>query len=400
MPNFRYKAINQEGKMVESVLLAPNQKSVIAQLQKLSMTPVSIALEKEKSAIKNTSSVKLDVKTVVMFTKQLQTLLKAGIPIVTCLNVIKEQSESENFEQVITAIAKDIEGGSKLSDALAEFPKAFPELYINSIKVGEISGTLEDTLIQLANFLEEDERIKKAVKKALRYPVMVIVALIVAFFLFVTMIIPNFLPIFEMSGAELPLPTKILMGIYYALTDYGIFVLLLLGILAGVGVMWYRSPQGPFQLDSLKLKIPVMGELIRKVNISRFAKLFYTMNSTGIPITKTFTIIHQTLDNLVFRKEVEKIQGLLVKGSDIASALKQSPYFTKLLVIMISIGEQSGSLDEMLGNVSEYYYQEVNDTVDNLTSMIEPIVTVVLGGMMLFLALAVFLPMWDMIGTM
>jgi type II secretory pathway component PulF len=399
MPNFKYKAINQEGKTVESVILAASQLVVVKQLQDLNMTPVSITLEKEKKSIKTTNKIKVDIKAILLFTKQLQTLLKAGIPIITCLSVIKEQAESENFEKMIEAISQDIEAGSKLSDALSQFPKAFPIIYINSIRVGEISGTLEDTLLQLSGFLEEDEKIKKEVKKALRYPTMVFIGMIGAFVVFTTFVIPNFIPIFEMSGSELPLPTKILLGLYYLFTDYGIP--LLIGIAAAIAgfMTWAKTPNGQYKVDLLRLNIPVMGQLTRKLNISRFAKLFHTMNKTGIPITRTFEIIRDTLDNLVYQDEVKKIQANIIRGNDIASSLKQSPYFSKLLIIMISIGEKSGSLDEMLGNVSEYYYQEVTETVENLTSMIEPIVTLVLGAMMLFLSLAIFLPMWNMIGA-
>jgi len=399
MPNFRYKALNKEGKVVESAIIAPDQKIVIQQLQKLNMTPVDITLEKEQKIAKKTTSTKVDIKSILLFTKQLQTLLKAGIPIVTCLNVIKEQAQTENFESMIEAIARDIEEGSKLSDSLAQFPKAFPPIYINSIKVGEVSGTLEDTLLQLSSFMEEDEKVKKEVKKALRYPMIVTLGMLSAFIIFTTVVIPNFIPIFELSGGELPLPTKILMGIYYLLTDYGIYTALVASVI-GLGVFfWARTPDGKYKIDYFKLKTPVMGQLIQKTNIARFAKLFYTMNHTGIPIIRSFEIIRDTLDNLVYYEEVEKFRKKIMKGGDIASSIKESPYFTKLLVTMISIGEQSGSLDEMLGNVSTYYNQEVSETVDNMTSLIEPIVTVVLGITMLFLALAIFLPMWDMMSA-
>ncbi|MCB0283668.1 MAG: type II secretion system F family protein [Calditrichae bacterium] len=399
MPNFRYKAINPEGKVVESVILAADQKVVIQQLQKLKMTPVSITVEKERQLTGKGKSSKVDIKAILLFTKQLRTLIRAGIPIVTCLNVIKEQAQTETFENMITAVARDIEEGSKLSDALAQFPKAFPPIYVNSIRVGEISGTIEETLEQLAAFMEEDDKVKKQVKKALRYPIIVISGLLVAFVVFTTFVIPNFIPIFEMSGKALPLPTRVLMGFYYLITNYGLFILIaIIGAIIAL-VSWARTPKGRFSVDSWKLKLPIMGQLVQKVNISRFAKLFHTMNRTGIPITKSFEITRDALDNVVYQQEVEKVRQKIMKGGDIASSLKQSPYFSKLLVIMISIGEKSGSLDEMLGNVSTYYYQDVNETVDNLTGMIEPIVTVLLGIMMIFLALAIFLPMWDMMSA-
>lgn len=397
MPTFRYRAINPEGKTVESLILAADQKVVVQQLQKLKMTPVSITSEKEHNYSERIESSKIDIASVLLFTKQLRTLIKTGIPIVTCLNVIKEQTQTEAFEKMIRTISKDIEEGSKLSDALSQFPKTFTPIYINSIKVGEASGTLEDILEQLAKFIEEDEKVKKEVKKALRYPVLVISGLFVAFIVFTTFVIPNFVPIFEMSGNDLPLPTKILMGIYYVIVNYGIFVLLAIIALISGFVAWSRTPQGRLSVDLIKLKLPIMGPLIQKVNISRFTKLFHTMNRTGIPIIKSFEIIKEALDNKVYQNEIEKVRADIIKGKSIASSLKQSPHFSKLLIIMIAIGEKSGSLDEMLGNVSSYYYQEVNESVENLTTLIEPIITVILGAMMIFLALAIFLPMWEMI---
>ena len=398
MPNFKYKAINSEGKTVESVMLAADQKVVLKQLQKLKMTPVSVTVYNEKKKT-HKSRARVDTRYVLMFTKQLFTLLKAGIPIVTCLNVIKEQAEEPGFKDMIGAIAADIEAGSKLSDALAQFPRTFPALYVNSVRVGEISGTMEDTLEQLGAFMEEDDKIKKAVKKALRYPSFVMAGLAGAFVVFTTLVIPNFIPLFEMSGQELPLPTRILMGFYYLFTDYGLIFAISLGLLGAALMSYFKTPAGRYNLDRWRLKIPIMGKLVRKLNISRFSKLLYTMNSTGISILRSFEIIQDTLENQVYKKEVEAIRERVSVGESIAHAIKQSPYFDNLLIIMINIGERSGSLDEMLGNVSEHYYREVGETVENLTSMIEPIVTVVLGFMMLFFALAIFLPMWGMINA-
>ena len=399
MPNYKYRAINQDGKMIESVLVAPTQNYVIEQLLKLKLTPVEIKIEKEKQVLKGAKSARVDVKSILLFTKQLRTLIKAGIPIVTCLHVIKDQAPNDEFENIVATVAKDIEEGSKLSDALSKFPRAFPSIYINAIKVGEVSGTLEDALEQLARFMEEDEKIKKAVKKALRYPVIVVCAMITAFTIFVTYVIPNFIPIFEMSGTALPLPTEVLMGLYYLITDYGLYTFVILAVSLSGFIVWARTGKGRYKVDELKLKIPILGKLVQKTNIARFAKLFYTLNHTGITIVKSFEIMSETLDNLVYQNEVKKIKSFVIKGGEIASALKQSPYFTKLLATMISIGEKSGSLDEMLENVSSYYYQEVKETVDNLTASIEPVVTVILGASVLVLALALFLPMWGMMNA-
>jgi len=201
---------------------------------------------------------------------------------------------------------------------------------------------------------------------------------------------------FESMGTELPLPTKILIGIHDIIANYGLIVLgVTIALIVGV-VLYIRTPKGRFNFDYLLLEIPVVGEFIRKVNVSRFAKLFFTMNKTGISITKAFEIMQQTMDNQVYYKEIGIVADKISRGEKIADSIGQSVYFTSLLVEMISIGEKSGSLDDMLYSVSEYYTKEVSDNVANLTSLIEPIVTVVMGGMILILALAMFMPMWGM----
>ncbi len=399
MPNYKYKAVNEEGRTIESVLMAPDIPEVKRQLKELNMLVISVREVKSK---KNTNLFKLAVKEniVLHFTKQLYTLLKAGIPIVTGLKALREQVKDENFKQVIEIITQDVEGGSKLSDALSQFPKIFPPIYVNSVKIGEVSGTLEETLRYLHSYLEDDAQMKRDVKKAFRYPLFVMIGLVGAFIVFTTTVIPNFMPLFQQSGKELPLPTRILIAMHDYIADYGLLILVATVLLI-VGIVYYiRTPAGKLKFDNLLLHLPIMGEFVRKVNIARFTRLFFTMNKTGISITKAFEIMRKTMGNEVYNKELKIIADKISAGEDLSNSVGQSPYFTALLVEMLSIGEKSGSLDEMLASISEYYSREVADTVKNLTSLIEPIVTVVLGGMILLLALAMFLPMWDMLNIL
>jgi len=395
MPNFKYRAVNSEGRMVESVLLGRDSGDVMAQLRDLGMVVINVSEIKSK---KTTDQFKLKIKdvTILHFTRQLYTLLKAGLPIVSSLRAVKEQTSDENFKEVVESISHDIEQGSTLSSALGRFPRVFPPIFVNSIKIGEVSGTLEETLNYIYRFIDDDSRMKKEVKKALRYPLFVTIGLIGAFIVFTTMVIPNFIPMFEAQKMELPLPTRILIGMHYAIMHYGFLIVLILAAVI-TGVWFYiRTPNGRFQFDQLMLSLPVIGDFVNKVNLSRFSRLFYTMNRTGINITNTFSIMQETMENAVFRKELSLVSERIIRGQEIANSLKQSRYFSPLLVEMISIGEKSGSLDDMLNNVSEYYSHEVSDTVANLTSLIEPVITIGLGGMILLLALAMFLPMWDM----
>jgi len=399
MPNYKYKAVNSEGKTVESILLAPTSSDVKKRLREMNMVIISVT---EVTADKKPVKISMRIKEGVIhhFTKQLHTLLKAGIPILASLRALKEQTPDENFKEIIESIVQDVEGGSKFSDALSQFPKVFPPIYINSVKVGEISGTLEDTLKYLYEYLVQESQMKKDVKKAFRYPMFVMLGLIGAFFVFTTTVLPNFLPMFQSSGTELPLPTRILLGMYSLITDYGMISVTVLIILIAIIIVYARTADGKYHLETLLLKLPVIGEFIKKVNVARLAKLFYTMNKTGLSITKAFDIMQETIENAVYSKEIAIISEKINRGEEISVSLAHSPYFTTLLVEMVTIGEKSGSLDEMLYNVSEYYNKEVAETVENMTSLIEPIVTVVMGGMVLLLALAMFLPMWDMMNVL
>ncbi len=399
MPNYKYKAYNQDGKLIESVVLASNEEDVRRQLDELNMIPVYIHKVESKS---KTKKLKLNVKDdqVLLFTKQLSTMLRAGIPMLLALQTVKDQTKEENFKYVIETIAKDIEQGSKFSDALAQFPKIFSEIYINAIRVGEISGTLEDSLQYMHEYMEKDIKMKSAVKKALRYPMFVIFAIIAAFFIFVTTVIPNFIPIFQATGADLPLPTKILLGIYSLLTKYGVLFFSGLSVLIGLAIYYFRKPKGRFWLDENILKLPVFGDFLRKVIMARFARLFFTMNKTGVNITEALEIIQTSLGNLFFNKVLEKVSDRILKGEGIADALRKSGEFPDLLIDMVSIGEKSGSLDDMLFSVANYYEDEVSDMVENMSSLIEPVMTIVLGGMVLLLALALIMPMLDMMKLM
>jgi len=262
--------------------------------------------------------------------------------------------------------------------------------------VGELSGTLEDTLRYLYRYLEEENKIRQNVKKALRYPLLVIFGLIFAFIIFITMVIPNFIPIFTSSGLELPLPTRLLITIYRLITEYSFYLVFTI-LSVAFSLFWYsKTNRGRYYLHKFLLDLPILGGLLRKVSISRFAKLFFTMNRTGIPVVQAFETMSENIENEVYRREIQKVLERVKFGESIAGSLRQSLYFSPFIVEMVAIGEKSGSLDEMLESVSNYYDMEVNEMVNNMTSLIEPVVTVILGGMVFILALAIFLPMWDL----
>jgi type II secretory pathway component PulF len=395
MPDFIYKAFDETGNLLTAEITAINEQDVINHLQKQNLTPIDIkklvAKKLKKRSYRNIKS-----KDVIIFTKQLFTLLKSGVPILVCLDVIKDQTTNPNFEDIVSSIKDEVEQGNSLSDALAQFSKIFPHIYISSVKVGEVSGTLEETLEYLYHYLEDEDKIKKNIKKAFRYPIFVVSGLVVAFFILTTTVVPTFIPLFTSSQIELPVPTKILFTIYQLMSNHWLVIMLVVGIVASAIFLYVRTEKGHFQFHNLKLQFPLFGALLKKVYISQFTKTFCTMNRTGIPVIQIFDTLQSTVENDVYKKEIANARDRIKEGEGIAKSLSYSKYFSSLSVKMISIGEKSGALNEMLTSISEYYDTEVNESVENMTSLIEPVVTVLMGGMVLLFALAIFLPMWNM----
>ncbi len=398
MPVFRYKAMNQAGALVQDELEAPNPGAVAEKLESLGYTPLKISRKKVGGGNIRLFQSKPKVKDneIIVFTRQLVTLLKAGVPLLSALEALAEQTDSEQMRDVIGKIYVDIESGISLSEALAKHPSVFEEMYVNSIRAGEMGGALDQVLLRLANLIEYDRETRARIKSAMRYPIIVVVSLVVAVITLMMLVVPKFIDMFTKLGVELPLPTRILIAVYEAMSHY--WYLGIAGVVLAIAgfKLWVKTPSGRLIWDGFKLKLPVFGPLLMKSYMSRFTRMFETLNRSGLPILQTLEIVGKTVGNAVIRREIEKASMGIRRGDGIASPLKQSKLFPPMVVRMIAIGEQSGSLDEMLKNVSEHYDMEVDYAVKNLTSLIEPMLTVGLGLIVLFLALAIFLPMWDM----
>lgn len=398
MPVFEYKALNKKNMEVTDVIEAENESAAMELLRNMGYTPISISKRKgaaSSSFLGEMFEPKVKTQTLVQFTRQLRTMMSAGIGLMEALDVIETQAEDKFFKKIINGIKKEVSGGSQLSQALAKYPKVFSRLYINSVRIGEVTGNLDEILKRLEEFIVFDERTKKNIKKALRYPTIVMVGVLGAVFFFSMYVIPKFKPLFALSKTGIPLPTKIVLAFSEFTLNYGFFLILAL-VLAVVGLIYYkRTPAGKYNWDKFMLQLPIFGELVQMVELTRFTKTFQTLNKSGIPVVDAFETIIETIDNEVYRAEVKKVLAGLKNGEGIAPSMRKSPYFTNMVIQMIAIGEKSGSLDEMLGIISSFYDEEVENRVSGLTAMIEPIVTVVMGGIVLVLVLALFLPMWN-----
>jgi len=397
---YQFRAISHTGQVVVETLEAPNIGFVTEYLDRLNYLPLQISEKKAGLFSSMSGRKKIDSKEVIVFTKQFATLYKAGVPLLSCLLALEEQAASETMKQILKAVYNDIQSGKPLCDALRPHKEAFSDLYVDMIKVGEAGGVLDEVLTRLVSFLAHDLEIRTNIKKATRYPIIVLTGIAIAFVVLILMVVPKFVEIFKKMKVELPLPTQILIGINTAITQYWMFVIP--GIVASIFAIraFLKTQSGKRFWDRRKLHLPIFGLLNIKTYLSRFAKTFETLNKSGLPILQTLTIIAQTIGNIIVADEIYKAINGVKEGQGLAQPLKKSEIFPPIVVQMIAIGEKSGSLDSMMSNIAEYYDQEIDYTVKNLTTLIEPMITVLLGGVILFIALSIFLPMWDMLGHM
>jgi MSHA biogenesis protein MshG len=406
MPSFQYKAVTSTGQIVSSVLDAPSEAAASKELYQKGYRPITLkSAGKSAKAGEGASSgeIKLFAKKVkpdeiVMFTRQLVTLLRAGVPMLTSLEALRDQA-SKVFGVVINRIYVDVMSGKSFSQALDIHPKVFSKLYVNSVKAGEMSGSLDTVLERMGQLIKHDAETKKKVKSAMQYPTFVMSAMILAFIVIMVKVVPNFANLFQGLGMALPLPTQILMGISKFMQK-NIMYITGLGIVGTVAFKTYISkPMGRFWWDGLKMKIPLIGNLVLKSSMARFTRMFETLNRSGLPILQTLTTVSGAVGNVVIEKQIQQVALGVEKGEGISGSMKKSNLFPPMVNRMIAIGEQSGSLDNMLENISNHYDLEVEYAIKGLTSMIEPILTVVMGGAVVVMALGIFLPMWNMIGA-
>ncbi|MCH8954945.1 type II secretion system F family protein [candidate division KSB1 bacterium] len=397
MPSFEYKAIKPDGSEVTEVMEAKDSDAVTRYLDKLGYLPLKIKQSGGGLNLKLFSNRrKIKDGEIIIFTRQLVTLLRAGVPLLSCLDALVEQADSEGLKEIIEKIYVDIESGLSLSDAIKRHPKEFSELYINSIRAGEMGGALDKVLERLVELMEHEQETNARIKSAMRYPIIVVVTLVLAFVALMMLVVPNFIDLFTKMKIELPLPTRLLIGFHYVLSNY--WYLVIAGLSAGAfGFFKYiKTEKGAFRWDQFMITVPIFGDLNLKTAMSRFTRMFETLNSSGLPILQTLEITAKTVGNIVIGKEIEKAAAGVLQGAGLAGPLAEGKIFPPMVIRMIAIGEQSGSLDTMLLNVSKHYDTEVEYAVKNLTSMIEPVLTVGVGVIVLFLALAIFLPMWSL----
>ncbi len=400
MPTFKYRVRDKSGKSIEGTIDAPTLQMAGDQLYNLGYLPISI--EEVEEAISLTLSdlwrrfQKVKVEELIVFSQQFSALYKAGLPLLAGLESITQEVKNKKFKQTLEEVRKQIEGGSTLHVAMSKYPEVFSTIYVNMVRAGETSGMLGEALDRFITLSDRELGTQQRVKEATRYPKIVILSLTVAFAVLLTFVIPRFAQVFAQFKTPLPLPTRIMIGINDIFQTYWYLVLI---AVFGTPILlrrYLRTEKGRYFWDKLKLRFPVFGAIFLKSALSRFSYTFVMLNRSGIPILQTLEITSTTVNSITLSQSIDEISRNVREGRSLTDAMRETGMFTPLVIQMVSVGESSGTLDAMLMRITEYYDIEVENSIKKMSTYIEPFLTLFLGVLVLFLALAVFLPWWNM----
>jgi len=402
MPSFAYTGKSRDGKTVKGTMEATSESVVMANLRRQ-----GIQASKVKAAGKgldmelNISFLqpKITTKDIVVFTRQFATMIDAGLPLVQCLDILSAQQENKTFKTVLTQVKEDVESGSTFADALKKHPKAFNDLYVNLVAAGEVGGILDTILNRLAAYIEKALKLKKQVKSAMTYPTTIVGIALVVIAVILVFVIPAFEKMFADFGGALPAPTQIVINMSNFVQDYILVIIAAIAFLIFAVKKIYATEKGRAKMDDWALKLPVFGVLIRKVAVAKFSRTMATMISSGVPILDGLDIVSKTAGNKTVEKAINQVRISISEGKTIAEPLKESGVFPPMVCQMIEVGEQAGAIDTMLSKIADFYDDEVDDAVGNLTAMMEPLLMLFLGTTVGGLVIAMYLPIFKLAGT-
>jgi len=407
MPLFQYTGRTSHGQAVSGEMNGANAGIVAVQLNGQGITPLQIKIAEAATETKNifadfTANLKKKkprLDELILFSRQMYTLQRAGVPIIRAMTGLAESTRNPYFQEVLTEIIHMLEEGRQLSAAMAHYPQVFSSLMISMVQIGENTGRLDDVFLQLSEYLDREKTTRDQVKSALRYPMFVIIAISAAMIIINIFVIPTFAKVFEGLNAELPLPTRILLGISNFSVEYW-WLILGICIAAFISFKHYiKTENGAFKWDHFKIRAPIMGSIILRATLSRFARAFSMTQRAGVPLIQGLIVVSRAVDNHFIEFHIKAMRTGIERGDTLTRTAQNTNMFTPLVIQMLSVGEETGAVDEMLDQVADFYDREVDYDLKNLTSAIEPILIIAIGIMVLVLALGVFLPMWDLIGA-
>ncbi len=397
---FNYTVRDKTGREITGSLEADNADVLAGKLRQMGYYVVSVdevkqAIGKKEIHIFGTKVKQEDIN---IFTRQFATMINAGLPLIKCLSILAQQTESASLASIITDCQREVEAGRSLSEALSKHPEAFGNLYVSMVRAGELGGMLDDVLLRVADQLEREFEIRRKVKSAMTYPIAILGLSLVLLAAMIVFIVPKFASMFKSMGGELPTFTKVLVGISHFIGGWG--GLVIIAVIVGLVIVWRRvkaTDQGRYAIDKMKLKMPYVGNLFHKTAMSKFSRSLGTLISSGVPILGALEITGETTGNMVVTRELDRVRASVKEGETIARPLQDAEVFPPMITQMIAIGEETGALDVMLGKVSEFYDSEVNAGVDSLTSTLEPLLMMFLGVSVGMIVIALYLPIFRVI---
>jgi len=398
MALFKYSAKDSSGNTVSNEIESRSQHAVIDYLRGKGLVILNIEEKpvKAKSSFSFLTQKKVKLDDLVIFTRQLSTMIDAGIPILNAFNILAEQAESRNLKEVLLKVRDDIEAGSSLSDSIKKYPGVFSILFINMTKAGESSGMLDEILDRVATYYEKTSGLIRRVKAALVYPVIITVMAIVITTILLLKVVPVFEDIFAGFGADLPMPTQVLITVSNILRQYFLINLALFIAAIFLVGMYIKTEKGRLAFDTLRLRLPVVGKLIKKIAISKFTRTLSTLTKSGVPILTALEIVEKTTGNKVIEKAVDDVRRNIKEGEKISEPLSRSGVFPPIVVRMIAVGEETGELEKMLSKISDFYDEQVEAAVSGLTSMIEPLIIAFLGVVIGSIVICMFMPIFKL----
>ncbi|HIJ41233.1 MAG TPA: type II secretion system F family protein [Deltaproteobacteria bacterium] len=397
MPIYTWVAKTKKGRTIKGELDAADDKMARFQLKRRNLT-IKKLKPKPKDIFANVSFMqpKITSKDIVIFTRQFSTMIDAGLPIVQGLTILAEQSENSTFKVVLKAIVSDVEGGLSLAEAMEKHPKVFDKLFVHLVAAGEVGGILDVILQRLAAYIEKAQKLKSQIKSAMTYPAVVVAVAIIVISIILIFVIPVFEEMFSSFGAALPVPTQIVVNMSRFIKGN---ILYMVGAFIALGFLFKRyrkTKSGTKTVDALVLKLPVIGDLLKKAAVARFTRTLGTMISSGVPIISAMEIVAKTSGNAILEEIILEVRSSISEGQTIAEPLSENDIFPRMVVQMISVGEATGALDTMLSKIADFYEDEVDAAVDALTAMLEPLLMVGLGGIVGGLVIAMYLPIFKM----
>jgi type IV pilus assembly protein PilC len=400
MPDYKYQGTSRSGSSVSGTMTAANKTELSTLLKRQQITATKMT-EKGKEFNMPQFGGSVSAKELAIFTRQFSVMIDAGLPLVQCLEILASQQENKFFQKILTGTRGQVEGGATLSAAMRTSPKVFDALYVNMVEAGETGGILDTILQRLSGYIEKNVKLQRAVKSALVYPVGVLTVAGGVITLLLWKVVPIFATLFAGLGVDLPLPTKIVIGMSNFVGSY-FGLLILVAIIAGIFGLkfWYGTKQGRFVLDTLILKLPILGILMRKIAVARFTRTLGTLISSGVPILEGLDITAKTSGNAVVERALQKVRKSLEEGKSLTEPLKDSEVFPGMVTQMIAVGEQTGAMDAMLQKIADFYEDEVDAAVKDLLTALEPIMIVFLGVVVGGVVISMYLPLFTLIGKL